>query len=119
MAPQSKTSFTTRFQATTTLGIQVTSEDNVGFLDFNTGRYHYVFLESQKDPDNDPINWWFNGGPGCSSMFGMLYEHGPFVFKTNSLNIMINEWAWNKEANVLYIETPGGVMLCVMLGWFQ
>jgi cathepsin A (carboxypeptidase C) len=90
-----------------------------GFLEFNTGRYHYVFFESQKDPDNDPVNWWFNGGPGCSSMFGMLYEHGPFVFKTNSLNIMINEWAWNKEANVLYIETPGGVTLCIISGGIQ
>ena len=56
----------------------------LGYLEFNTGRYHYVFFESQRDPDNDPLLLWLNGGPGCSSMYGMLYENGPFVFLENS-----------------------------------
>ena len=60
-------------------------------------------MESQRDPKNDPISWWFNGGPGCSSMMGMLYENGPFVFEPNTYNIKINEYAWNLKSNVLYI----------------
>jgi serine carboxypeptidase-like clade II len=33
----------------------------------------------------------------------MLLEHGPFVFVTNKTNLKINEFAWNKKANVLYL----------------
>lgn len=75
------------------------------------GKFHYVFFESQRDPENDPLLLWLNGGPGCSSLIGMVYENGPFVFKQpGSANFQINDYAWNKKANVLYIESPGGVI---------
>ena len=44
-----------------------------GYLDFSRSRYHYVFFDSQYDPDNDPLILWLNGGPGCSSLLGMTY----------------------------------------------
>ena len=37
-----------------------------------TRNLHYFYVESQKDPTNDPVVVWFNGGPGCSSMLGMI-----------------------------------------------
>lgn len=75
----------------------------VGYLNFTDGAFHYVFFESQHDPDNDPIVLWLNGGPGCSSLIGMVYENGPFVFKPNTTNFELNQYSWNKKANVLYI----------------
>ena len=70
---------------------------------------HYVFLESQKNATEDPIVIWFNGGPGCSSMLGFLQETGPYVLMDGGTNYTKNEYAWNTETNILYIEQPAGV----------
>lgn len=70
---------------------------------------HYVFLESKKDAAQDPIVIWFNGGPGCSSMLGFLQETGPYVLKDGDTTYTANEWSWNNETNILYIEQPAGV----------
>ena len=72
---------------------------------------HYVFAESQTNPATDPLVIWFNGGPGCSSMLGFLQEHGPFVNNDGTDDFIVNDYSWNKEANMLYLEMPGGVGL--------
>ena len=44
-----------------------------GFLDAGEGKeHHYVYIESAGNPDTDPLLFWFNGGPGCSSMIGFI-----------------------------------------------
>ncbi|BFI31886.1 serine carboxypeptidase-like clade II [Marchantia polymorpha subsp. ruderalis] len=68
----------------------------------------YFFVEAQKDPENKPLTLWLNGGPGCSSFgIGNFNEHGPFAIRENT--IVINPYSWNKESNVLYLESPAGV----------
>ena len=85
----------------------------IGYLQLSSkeedGAFHYVFFDSQKDPVNDPVVLWLNGGPGCSSLIGMVYENGPFVFLPNTTTFEVNEHAWNKKANLLYITSPQGV----------
>ena len=41
-----------------------------GYLDLKNPKkkLHYLFLESQNDPNTDPLILWLNGGPGCSSL---------------------------------------------------
>jgi len=77
----------------------------------------YWFVESQNNPSTDPVVLWLNGGPGCSSLDGFLYEHGPFRFdRSGTGNIYAhndtlrsNPFAWNQVANMIYLEAPAGV----------
>uniref|UniRef100_A0A0M3JA00 Uncharacterized serine carboxypeptidase (inferred by orthology to a C. elegans protein) n=1 Tax=Anisakis simplex TaxID=6269 RepID=A0A0M3JA00_ANISI len=70
---------------------------------------HYWFVESQGDPQADPVIFWFNGGPGCSSLDGLLNEMGPYLVNADGKTLRANEYAWNKMASVIYIESPAGV----------
>ncbi|OCT62781.1 hypothetical protein XELAEV_18043872mg [Xenopus laevis] len=81
-----------------------------GFLNVSDGKHlHYWFVESQKDPSTNPLVLWLNGGPGCSSLDGLLTEHGPFLIQQDGVTLEYNDYSWNKIANVLYIEAPAGV----------
>ena len=75
----------------------------------DTKSLHYVFAESMSNPATDPVVIWFNGGPGCSSMLGFAQEHGPYKLDSGTDFWAVNEWSWNKQANMLYIESPAGV----------
>ncbi|KAI5619569.1 lysosomal protective protein precursor [Silurus asotus] len=70
---------------------------------------HYWFVESQKDPEKSPVVLWLNGGPGCSSLDGLLTEHGPFLIQDDGTTLQYNPYSWNMIANVLYLESPAGV----------
>ncbi|WOL07245.1 serine carboxypeptidase-like 34 [Canna indica] len=49
-------------------------------------------------------------GPGCSSIgFGEAQEIGPFLVRKNVPELTLNKYAWNKAANLLFLEAPAGV----------
>lgn len=81
-----------------------------GYLDASpTKHLHYWFTESQKDPQKDPVVLWLNGGPGCSSLDGLLSENGPIHIRNDGSTLYMNPYSWNKLANVIYMESPAGV----------
>lgn len=68
----------------------------------------YYFVQAETDPSSKPLVLWLNGGPGCSSIgAGAFSENGPFRPSGNGL--IKNDYSWNKEANMIYLESPAGV----------
>jgi len=82
-----------------------------GYLNVSaTKRLHYWLVTSENNPDADPTVLWLNGGPGCSSLDGWAYEHGPFrINATDPTQLVQFDYNWNKQANMLYLEAPVGV----------
>jgi carboxypeptidase C (cathepsin A) len=67
---------------------------------------HYWFVEAEEA--NAPLVFWTNGGPGCSGLIGFMTEQGPF-YPNRDGNLIPNQYAWNKLANMVFLEQPVGV----------
>ncbi|KAJ9685580.1 hypothetical protein PVL29_017567 [Vitis rotundifolia] len=71
---------------------------------------YYYFVEAPTSKEYLPLLLWLNGGPGCSSLgAGAMAELGPFRVHSDGKTLYRNRFAWNKAANVLFLETPSGV----------
>ncbi|KAF8780672.1 hypothetical protein HU200_001275 [Digitaria exilis] len=76
--------------------------------------FYYLAL-SERDPATDPVVLWLNGGPGCSSFDGFVYENGPFIFEPGSSpggslpRLHLNPYSWSKVSNIMYLDSPAGV----------
>jgi len=78
-----------------------------GYLNGVDGKQlHYWFVESSNNPTDDPVVLWMNGGPGCSSMEGMLAELGPFSIGGDGKTLIENPFAWSTIANMIFLEAP-------------
>ncbi|AES77859.2 putative carboxypeptidase D [Medicago truncatula] len=76
--------------------------------DQNKKALFFYFVEAKNDAVSKPLVLWLNGGPGCSSLgVGAFSENGPFRPKGEAL--VKNQFSWNTEANMLYLESPIGV----------
>ncbi|XP_048232099.1 serine carboxypeptidase-like 27 [Ricinus communis] len=72
----------------------------------------YWLIESpaSRRAESRPLILWLNGGPGCSSVaYGAAEEIGPFRIKPDGKTLYFNPYAWNKLANLLFLESPAGV----------
>ncbi|WOL09813.1 serine carboxypeptidase-like 34 isoform X1 [Canna indica] len=70
----------------------------------------YWFFEATNDAEKKPLLLWLNGGPGCSSIgYGAAEELGPFIMQKGVPELRFNQHSWNKEANLLFLESPVGV----------
>merc|ERR1712137_613517 len=66
----------------------------------------FWFFEAREDPANAPLTIWLNGGPGSSSMYGILEENGPCYANPDSNSTRPAEWSWNRASNMLYLDQP-------------
>lgn len=94
--------------------LDITFNQFSGYIDIpgtsgqNTKHIHYWFVESMNNPTTDAVGFWTNGGPGCSGLLGFLMEQGPFRPNAD-MSLTLNEYAWNKVSNMIFVEQPAGV----------
>ncbi|KAK5076238.1 hypothetical protein LTS08_006865 [Lithohypha guttulata] len=70
---------------------------------------YFWFVPSINPAASDEITIWFNGGPGCSSLSGLLTENGPFLWQAGTLAPTPNSYSWSNLTNMLWVEQPVGV----------
>ncbi|KAK2783313.1 hypothetical protein FQN52_000322 [Onygenales sp. PD_12] len=80
--------------------------DDVGIYQNYSINTFFWFFEARNDPANAPLSIWMNGGPGSSSMIGMLMENGPCFVNPDSNSTTLNPWSWNRDVNMLYLDQP-------------
>lgn len=84
-----------------------------GYISVNDSELFYYFIESQGNPQEDPIFLWLTGGPGCSSFSGLIYEIGPLEFDINTYTgglprLIDYRYAWTKTASIIFLDSPVG-----------
>ncbi|KAJ3222251.1 hypothetical protein HK099_002526 [Clydaea vesicula] len=78
----------------------------VGYLDADGRHFFFWFFESRHKPESDPLILWLNGGPGCSSLTGLLMELGPCRVDEGGSSTTRNKWSWNNKANIIFLDQP-------------
>ncbi|KAJ1983244.1 hypothetical protein H4R34_001400 [Dimargaris verticillata] len=92
-----------------------------GYLNVGHGRelFYWFFERSTASPEvtrqngpvtdtNTPITLWLNGGPGCSSLFGLFKEMGPCHVDRSANGTYLNPRSWHHTSHMLFVDQPFG-----------
>jgi len=79
-----------------------------GYLSVGTqGQDMFYWMFPPKDGNTSaPIAFWLQGGPGSSSMYGLLFENGPNTLHNGT--IYENPYAWNNNLTMIFVDNPVG-----------
>ncbi|KAF5317633.1 hypothetical protein D9611_014972 [Ephemerocybe angulata] len=81
-----------------------------GYFDVAEDKHLFFwFFESRTAPKDAPLILWLNGGPGCSSSTGLLFELGPCSIGEEGRNVTHNPHSWNSNANIIFLDQPVNV----------
>ncbi|KAF8164723.1 alpha/beta-hydrolase [Crassisporium funariophilum] len=73
-----------------------------------TRKLFFWFFPPGPQGSEDDLIFWTNGGPGCSSMEGLLQENGPFQWGVGQAKPTPSEFSWTNLSSVLWVEQPVG-----------
>lgn len=68
----------------------------------------FWFFPTENPAGLKDITIWLNGGPGCSSMAGLLQENGPFLWQTGTYAPVPNPYSWTNLTNMIWVDQPIG-----------
>ncbi|KAL5725447.1 hypothetical protein ACHQM5_008589 [Ranunculus cassubicifolius] len=73
----------------------------------------YYFVQSERNPREDPLLLWLTGGPRCSGLSALAYEIGPIYFRDAGKNddvptLILNSNSWTKVANIIFLDAAVG-----------
>ncbi|KAL0921257.1 hypothetical protein M5K25_008314 [Dendrobium thyrsiflorum] len=73
----------------------------------------YYFIESERNPREDPLLLWLTGGPGCSAFSGLALEIGPLKIRSERYNgslpnLVYHPYSWTKISNIIFLDSPVG-----------
>ncbi|KAJ0439458.1 putative peptidase S10, serine carboxypeptidase, alpha/Beta hydrolase [Helianthus annuus] len=84
----------------------------VGIGEKEEAQFFYYFVESERNPDEDPLIFYLTGGPGCSAVITFFYQIGPLSFNfenaPENITLTTNPNSWTKMANVIFVDMPAG-----------
>ena len=64
-------------------------------------------IGSSPGSDTAPVIMWLQGGPGCSSMTGLLFEFGP-LYIDETLTPQVRAGSWATKYHLLFVDNPVG-----------
>ncbi|KAJ3235276.1 Cell death protease [Chytriomyces hyalinus] len=68
----------------------------------------FFWMLNARSPQKQPkLVFWLNGGPGCSSMDGLMLENGPLIPMKDG-TMQLRETGWWLDATVVYVDQPVG-----------
>ncbi|RDB20370.1 hypothetical protein Hypma_012577 [Hypsizygus marmoreus] len=73
-----------------------------------TRKLFFWFFPPGPEGSLEDLIFWTNGGPGCSSLEGLLQENGPFQWSWGQAKPTVNEFSWTNLSSVLWVEQPVG-----------
>ncbi|KAH8804585.1 Alpha/Beta hydrolase protein [Xylogone sp. PMI_703] len=87
-------------------------EQYTGWLDVGNRHLFFWYFAAENEISGtaeSPLTLWLNGGPGASSMLGMLQELGPCLINKYGNGTVYNPYGWNKDTALLFVDQPAGV----------
>ncbi|XP_013081623.2 probable serine carboxypeptidase CPVL [Biomphalaria glabrata] len=86
---------------------------HAGFITVNKtlGNHLFFWFFPCLENTSAPLLVWLNGGPGVSSMFGLLWENGPIEISSEDdiCKYKPRKHSWTKSFSMLYIDNPVNV----------
>jgi cathepsin A (carboxypeptidase C) len=92
-----------------------TVEQFTGWLDVGPKHLFFWYFKSESQnaastaSGTEPLALWLTGGPGGSSMLGMLQELGPCLINEHGNGTVYNPYGWNRDTALIFVDQPAGV----------